>query len=178
MIRVRLRALEAAVADAIEMARVVREEAAIVDPALHVMARAAGSERAAYWVLDLARVELRVIASWSSVALRPSTPHRGLRYSTALRCRVNAAHVWRSRKPFWSGSIVLDTNDAQRHATVFGSGVWFAVKSDTFVYGVIELLGRALEQRAPDNLFVLERLGFRLGQAFEEHRHLASSSPL
>ena len=48
-------------------------------------------------------------------------------------------------------------------------GVWFAVKTDTAMFGVIELLGRALEPAAPENLVNLERLGFRLGLALE-HR--------
>jgi len=50
-------------------------------------------------------------------------------------------------------------------------GVWFAVKTDTSVYGVIELLGPALEPKTPDNLVLVERLGFRLGHALEELRH-------
>jgi hypothetical protein len=49
-------------------------------------------------------------------------------------------------------------------------GVWFAVKTDTSIYGVIELTGRAMDSRTPDNLFMIERLGFRLGQALEERR--------
>jgi len=142
-----------------------------VEAVLQVVGRATNSERAAFWAPDLTHRKLRVIASWSTVALKPSAPYRGMRYGTALRCRMNAAHVWRTRKPFWSGSMLLDTAHALPGAAELRSGVWFAVKSDTVVYGVIELLGRVLEQRTPDNLFVLERLGVRLGQAFEEGHH-------
>jgi hypothetical protein len=171
VIRARLADLDTAGGRAIKLLRVAHEETAILELLLEILGRAAESPRATYWSLDLARIRLRPIATWSAVAPDAAAPHRGLRYLTALRCRTNAARVWRSRKPLWSNSIVLETDAPPPGADELGSGVWFAVKSDTFVYGVIELLCRTLEQRAPDNLVMLERLGFRLGQALEELRH-------
>lgn len=50
-------------------------------------------------------------------------------------------------------------------------GVWFALKTVTAVYAVIEQLGRAFEPKTPGNLIELERLGFRLGYALEELWH-------
>jgi hypothetical protein len=170
MIRVRLPAIETAVGHAIKLLRVAHQDAAILELLLEIIGRAAGSERATYWALDLTRIKLRPVASWSAEALRTTVPYRGLCYLAALQCRKNAAHVWRHRKPLWSDSIALDAREHLLEAQRLGSGVWFAVKTDTFVYGVIELLGRSLEQRAPDNLVAFERLGFRLGQAFEELR--------
>jgi hypothetical protein len=54
--------------------------------------------------------------------------------------------------------------------TQSNAGVWFAVKSDTCVYGVIELMGRAMELNTPQNLFIIERFGSRLGHALEAWR--------
>jgi hypothetical protein len=170
MIRFRLKALEAAVGRAIETAR-VSQEAAVVDTLLKVIGRATEAQRTTYWALDLARIRLRPIASWSAVTLSPSAPHRGLTYLTALRCRTNAVRVLRSRKPLWSTNLVLDATGQSPGALQLGGGAWFAVRSDTFVYGVVEILGLALKQSAPTSLVVLERLGFRLGLAFEQLCH-------
>jgi hypothetical protein len=40
--------------------------------------------------------------------------------------------------------------------------------TDTAVYGVIELLGRALEPMSFNDLVIFDRLGVRLGHALEE----------
>ena len=81
----------------------------------------------------------------------------------------NAGHVWNSGKPLWSSGM-LDPEPAAPGRMRLQGGVWFAVKSDTSVYGVIELMGRAMEPDTPRNLFVVERLGSRLGHALEAWR--------
>jgi hypothetical protein len=68
----------------------------------------------------------------------------------------------------WSASFVLDT--AVPSAIEAGplGGVWFAVKTDSTMYAVIELLGRALEPNPPNNMVLIEQLGYRLGYGLEE----------
>jgi hypothetical protein len=48
--------------------------------------------------------------------------------------------------------------------------MWFAVKTDTAVYGVIELLAQTLPDKNSDALMAVERAGFRLGNVVEELR--------
>ena len=104
---------------------------------------------------------MRALASWSAAGINTLALDGDIRPRTASLSQGNAGHVWRSRKPLWSTSLVLDT--ALPPAVEAGSrgGVWFAVKTDTSVYGVIELLGRALEPTTPDNLVLVEQLAHR-----------------
>jgi len=48
--------------------------------------------------------------------------------------------------------------------------MWFAVKTDTRTYGVVELLARMLPVITIETLVSVERLGSRLGYAIEEIR--------
>jgi GAF domain-containing protein len=171
MIRHRLSELGSAVTRAIEMLRAAKHVEEVAQAVLELLGQAACSERATFWTVDSELLRLRAIASWS--ALGPDAPVRdsGIRHRTASLSQGNAGHVWRSRKPLWSTSLVLDTALPRALEAGLRGGVWFAVKTDTSVYGVIELLGRALELKTPDNLVVVERLGFRLGHALEELRH-------
>jgi len=171
MIRRRLVELDRAVARAIEVLRAAKHADEVARPVLELLAQAACSERAIYWTVDAELLRLRAIASWS--ASGPNSPtHVGeVRDRTAWLGHGNAGHVWRSRKPLWSTTVVLDAALPGSVGAGLRFGMWFAVKSDTFVYGVIELVGRALEMKAPDNLVIVERLGSRLGHTLEELRH-------
>jgi hypothetical protein len=81
-----------------------------------------------------------------------------MRYRTAALSQGNVRRVWRSGIPLWSANFAL-------------GGVRFAVKTDSTVYAPIELLGRAPEPNPPDNLVLIEQLGYRLGYALEELRY-------
>ncbi len=50
------------------------------------------------------------------------------------------------------------------------AGIWFAVKTDTAIYGVVELLARMPPVITIETLVVVERLGSRLGYVIEELR--------
>ena len=171
MIRHRLADLSNAMEHAIEVVRVAKPMEAVAPAVLELLGRAAGSERASYWMSDPEMLRLRAIATWS--ALTPSAPaaERDTGNRTAPMSQGNAGHVWRSRKPLWWTGLMLVTTPRLALQPGLRGGVWFAVKTDTSVYGVIELLGRALDPKTPDNLMLLERLGFRLGYALEELRH-------
>jgi hypothetical protein len=56
-------------------------------------------------------------------------------------------------------------------------GMWFAVKTDTAMYGVIELLAREMPSISAETLAAVERVGSRLGYVIEERRS-ERSSPL
>ena len=169
MIRHRLAELDRAVGRAIEVLRAAKNAEEVVQSVLELLAQAACSERATYWTVDVPLLRLRAIANWNAMEPNGLTHGVGVRHRTVWLSQ--AGHVWRSGKPLWSTSLVLDTALPGFLEPGLRAGVWFAVKSDTFVYGVIELLGRALEPKTPDNLVIVERLGFRLGHTLEELRH-------
>jgi hypothetical protein len=134
---------------------------------LALLAPAAESEHATYWRFDPTVMRLRALASWSASKRTASMRHSGMAPRTASLSLSNAGQVWHTRKPLWA-SALLDM-DLSAGIRLHG-GVWFAVKSDTSIYGVIELTGRALDGSIPQNLFLIERLGSRLGHALEERR--------
>lgn len=171
MIRHRLSELGSAVARSVEMLRAARHVGEVAQAVLELLGQAACSERATFWVVDSGQQRLRAIASWSAAGCGAPAHDGDMRHRTVSLSQGNAGHVWRSRKPLWSTSLVLDSALPPSLEAGLRGGVWFAVKTDTSVYGVIELLGPALEPKTPDNLVLVERLGFRLGHALEELRH-------
>jgi len=171
MIRNRLAELGSAVTRAIEMLRGAKQVEAVAQGVLEVLGQAACSERAMFWAVDSEVRNLRAIATWSAEISGMPLSGSDCRYRTVSLSRSNAGHVWRSRKPLWSTSLVLDVAAPSAGEAGMRGGAWFAVKTDTSVYGVIELLGRALDLRTPDNLVFIERMGVRLGHALEESRH-------
>ena len=172
MIRHRLTDLGRAVARAIEMLRATKQQLEQSAPAvLELLGQAACSERATFWTIDPELGRLRATASWGTVGQNRLAPGANVRHRTSALSHGNAGHVWRSRKPMWATSMVLDTTLDRSFEAGLRGGVWFAVKTDTSVYGVVELLGRALEPKTPDNLVLVERLGARLGHALEEVRY-------
>jgi hypothetical protein len=85
----------------------------------------------------------------------------------------NAAKVWRSRKPIWTANLVLDMGlprSLRAAAAGLRGGIWFAVKTDTALYGVVELLARELPSITTETLVAIERVGSRLGYVIEERR--------
>jgi hypothetical protein len=168
VIRSRLAQLGGALGRAVEMLRAAQRVQEVAEPVLAQLAQAAGSELATYWTIDSEQPPLRAIATWSAGGLNVAARERDLRRGTASLSRNNAGQVWRSRKPLWSITLLFGaTLSGSPKAGLYG-GVWLPVKSDTAVYAVIELLGRALEPMTVDDLLIVERLGFRLGHALEE----------
>jgi hypothetical protein len=47
-------------------------------------------------------------------------------------------------------------------------GVWFPVKTDRTVYGVVELLGQNLDPVYEELLLAIENLGMKLGKIISE----------
>lgn len=89
-----------------------------------------------------------------------------------------AGHVWRTQRPVWTADIVKDMClPRSLHAKSAGleGGVWFALKTDDGVYGVIELLGRDPLPATEEALIVVEQFGISLGRIIESRRF--SSNP-
>jgi hypothetical protein len=168
VIRQRFSELSIAVVRCIEVMRVVRQLAEIPQAVLKLLGQAACSERAIYWTVDPVASQPQASASWGAPSTQAPTSDWDIRYRAASLSQGHVGRVWRSGRPLWSASFVLDT--AVPSATEAGplGAVWFAVKTDSTVYAVIELLGRALEPNPPNNLVLIEQLGYRLGYGLEE----------
>ena len=158
---------------AIELLRHDPRAGAVTQPVLERLAQAIRCEWAAYWVLDPLSQQLQSLSIWSALGLK------GQRFEQETRVRALSPNqdivgqVWRSRIPIWTTNVVSDMCSWRSlDASVSGlrGGVWFAVKTDTVIYGVIELLSRTMPYRTPESLAAVERVGFRLGYVIEELR--------
>jgi hypothetical protein len=155
-----------AVTHAIEMLQAAKRVEDSAQAVLALLGEAACSERATFWTVHPERWQLHAIASWHAAGFCRFKP-RGANRAPTLSLG-NAGRVWRSRKPFWATSVEFASVPGRSVDVGLRGGVWFAAKSDTSVYGVIELLGRALEPMTADHLAFVERLGVRLGHVLEE----------
>jgi hypothetical protein len=173
MIQDRLAQFEQAVSDVVELLRGASQPKDLALASIERLGPAAACEMAAYWMLDPERRRVRPRAIWSVSGPKVQILARHPPPSIVSDSENTATHVWRSKKPIWATSVVVareTPRELENHRGNLQSGVWFAVKTDTAVYGVIELLGRAFAPKTTANLAVIERLGVRLGHALEERR--------
>jgi GAF domain-containing protein len=158
---------------AIDLLRGASQLEEVAGAVLERLARAAGCEWAAYWAVDPQSRALRPLASWSGLGPEGHAFDRETRVCIPCTNQGNAAKVWHSRKPTWTANLVLDMGlprSLRAAAAGLRGGMWFAVKTDTATYGVVELLARALPPITAETLVAVERVGSRLGYAIEELR--------
>ena len=143
--------------------------AAVGPDLLAILARPFNCKWATHWKVDPKRGQLYPASIWQESAptarLYGDTIKRQLSMSEGT-----AGHVWRSQKPIWTTNIVLDmclprSLDAQE-ADLHG-GVWFALKTNTAVYGVIEMLGQKLDPANEEVLTMIELVGISMGLLIE-----------
>ena len=167
------------IADALQVFESSGAPADVTPGVLEVLAHAANCEWAMYWKVDGAQHVLRPAATWRA----PTVASPQLERDTAGRMLTlsegTAGHVWRTRKPIWTTDLVRDmclprSLDA-KYAGLAG-GIWFAVKTDEVVYGVIELLGRDVAPSGEALLVEIEHLGILLGRAVQEHERARGKS--
>lgn len=173
MIGERLAQLAEATDGAIALLRRPQRIEAVGQAVLERLANAARCEWGAYWTLDPSSQRLQVAASWTSLGPEGERFAQDARVRTLAPNEGNAGHVWRTRKPIWTTNLVLDMclpRSLEASDAGLRGGVWFAVKTDTAIYGVIEMLARAFPYKNSDALAAVERIGFRLGCAVEELR--------
>lgn len=139
--------------------------------ALEALAVALGCSWATFWKVEAATLTLRAAVWWSN----PDISDKRLRAHTLGRnlsmSEGTAGHVWRSQKPVWTMDLAQDmclprSLDAVQAG--LQAGVWFAVKTDATVFGVVELLGPAIPPATDKLLKGVERLGMRLGSLFDK----------
>jgi hypothetical protein len=138
---------------------------------LEQFAQAMRCEWGAYWALDPSLKRLQVLASWSGLGEQGQLFEQDTRVRTLAPQEGNAGHVWRSRRPILATNLTLDMcwpRCLRASEAGLRAGLWFAVQTDRVIYGVIELLARALPYTSTDALVTLERVGLQLGFALEE----------
>jgi hypothetical protein len=139
---------------------------------LEILAQGFDCEWGTFWKVD--RTILRAITIWSAPTVKATQLNADTRNRTISPSDGTAGHVWRSRKPIWTADLTtdmclprsLEAADAGLHG-----GVWFALKTDRAVYGVIELLGKDLPRATDILLAAVEDLGIRLGYLIEEFKN-------
>ena len=125
---------------------------------------------ATYWQVDPVEMRLRPEVIWNHHLVRTSELDRDTRDRTLSLSEGTAGHVWRTRRPVWTTNLALDmclprSLDAQ-DAGLRG-GVWFAVKTDEAVYGVVEMLGLSIPASSEETLIMVEQFGVSLGLLLE-----------
>jgi hypothetical protein len=100
-----------------------------------------------------------------------------LTQSTTLRTlslsEGTAGHVWRSRKPVWTSNLARDMclpRSLYANEAGLRGGIWFAIQTESVVYGVIELLGIDIPPSTPDVLLAIEELGKSIGRHMDARR--------
>ncbi len=173
MIGDRLTQLSQATGVAIELLRGASQLEDVAQAVLERLAQAAHCDWATYWVVDPQSQTLRPITSWSGLGPEGQLFDRDARARITSTSHGAAAKVWRNRKPIWTTNLALDMDmprSLRAAAAGLQGGMWFAVKTDTAIYGVIELLARALPVITTETLVAVERVGSRLGYVIEELR--------
>lgn len=158
---------------AIELIRRASQLDDVAQAVLERFAQAAHCKWGAYWAVDLPSRALRAVASWSDLGPEGHAFDRETLAHIPATNRGNAAKVWRSGKPLWTADLVLDMGlPRSLRAAQAGlrGGLWFAVKTDTATYGVVELLAQVPPLITAEMLVAVERVGSRLGYTLEELR--------
>lgn len=145
---------------------------------LALLGEALGCEWGTLWKVDSSAQRLKPIATWSTPNIQTGhliehTINRALSLSEGT-----AGHVWRGRKPIWTLDLVqdmclprsLDAETAGLHG-----GVWFAIKTDSAVYGVVELLGTKIPAATQELLDGIEAFGIRIGYLLEDQSRSTDS---
>ena len=123
-----------------------------------------------FWFVDPKKCVLRPIATWSdqlnTQKLEYDTRNRALSLSEG-----NAGHVWRSKKPIWTINLIKDMcfpRSIDAESAGLHGGIWFALKTENAVYGVIELLGSNLPEADEELIAGIELLGIHFGNLIEQ----------
>ncbi len=127
-----------------------------------------GCEGGTFWKIASACQQLCPVAVWNPHQIKTPKLERDTRFRRLTMSEGNAGHVWRSQKPIWTVDLLRDMCIPRSVAAVYAGlrgGIWFAIKTEHDVYGVIELLGGNISLPDAELLAGIEILGIRLGRA-------------
>lgn len=141
---------------------------------LEVLCRGFSCDWGTYWKVDSVEYVLKPFQFWSSNQLHASLLLKDTSNRSLTLSEGNAGHVWRSRTPIWSTDIARDMCIPRSLDAVgvgLTGGLWFALKTENGVYGVIELLGQKFSGSSPETILDIENLGMKLGSYFESDKN-------
>jgi hypothetical protein len=152
---------------AVELAVVALSSAQASAGLLELLGLNLGCDWGTLWKVDSVTHQLCPIATWSANSLETSKLKQDTRFRKLSLSEGNAGHVWRSQKPIWTTDVVRDMCLPRSLDAAFAGlrgGIWFAIKTEHAMYGVIELLGRNISSPDAELLAGIEILGIRLGR--------------
>lgn len=130
-----------------------------------------------YWVVSTEVRGLRPFVTWSEQGLDAPDLERDTKNRTLSLSEGTPGQVWKSKMPVWT----LDLNRDMCLPRSLGAdksgltgGIWFALKTDDYVYAVIELLGCKVSPPSERLIVEIENLGLLLGHLLK--RRLARDS--
>jgi GAF domain-containing protein len=138
---------------------------------LEELGRALRCEWGTYWQVSEQFLRLEPLLTWVEQGFAAPNLERDTKGRTLSTSEGTAGHVWRSRKPVWTLDLIKDmclprSLDANRSGLT--GGIWFALKTEDRVFGIIELLGRHVTPPTEELLVDIESFGFRLGHLLQE----------
>jgi two-component system, NtrC family, sensor kinase len=138
---------------------------------LEDLGRAMNCEWGTYWQVSEKSPRLTPLVTWVEQGFTAPDLDRDTKSRTLSLSEGTAGHVWRSRKPVWTLDLMKDMclpRSLDADSSGLTGGIWFALKTENTVFGVIELLGRHPTPSTHGLLDGIERLGIHLGHLLEE----------
>lgn len=133
---------------------------------LEILAAPFDCEWATYWRADANAGVLRAHVRWTKPGIHPTELEKDTNGRYLSLSEGVAGQVWRDRAPVWTTDLVTDMclpRSLDAKAAGFRRGIWFAVQSESTVYGVVELLGQRIEPATRPLMLAIEQYGFDLG---------------
>ncbi|MBS1983539.1 MAG: GAF domain-containing protein [Bdellovibrionales bacterium] len=129
------------------------------------VARSLGCTWAVCWVVSSDKTHLFPAHIWTSETtdLRPLVD-----YTKGRTLTLNegaAGNVWRYQRPLWTVDIISTMSLPRSLVAIqegLSGGIWFPIKADDAIYGVVELLGSEVEAPVAKFIRLMEDLGERV----------------
>jgi hypothetical protein len=138
--------------------------------ALERLAKGLNCLWATYWRVDPLQMRLVPTILWQDETVAAELLLRDTKNMQLTLSQGTAGHVWRSQKPICTTNLIQDMclpRSIDARSAGLQGGIWFAVKTESAVYGVLEFLGPAFEA-SDEAAAALELFGIRLGHAIEK----------
>lgn len=168
MAKTQLAQLEAVFERAVQLVEPTHSFDAAASQLLELFGSALQCDWGTYWKVE--GIVLVPKVTWSAPGVQARELEEDLRSRTLSSSEGTAGHVWRSRKPVLSVDIISDLclpRSLKAERAGLHGGVWFALKTDRYVYGVIELLGRSLSPSSDELISGIEAVGMKFGRLIE-----------
>lgn len=125
---------------------------------------------ATLWLIHPEEPRLHPDLVWNLDATQVWNLEQSTRVRTLTLSEGTAGHVWRSRKPVWSANLIADMclpRSLKAEEAGLKGGVWIPIKTDSAVYGVIELLGIDIPLPSEELMVSIEQFGISIGLLME-----------